>query len=324
MLRRRHYGQLFLQLILAVAIIGFVGVALHNAVTNLRAQKIVSGFAFLQRVSGFNVIQTLIPYDETATYGRAFLVGLVNTLLVSFLSILLATPLGFFIGILRLSSHWLVQKLATFYVEAVRSVPLLLQIFIWYFGVLRQLPLPEHSYTVGRWLVVNIRGIYIPSIVCNGGCAMEWPTLGTFNYEGGISFIPELIALVLALSTYTAGFIAETVRAGIQSVAKGQREAALSLGLTPRQTMRLVIMPQAWRLIAPPLTSQFLNIVKNSTLAAAIGYPDLVAVFAGTVLLQTGQAVEIIVITMAVYLTISAIIAVLMNKYQQRGMWHER
>lgn len=321
--RRAQVRRAAAQAVVLVLVIWGVSFFARNTMENLERQNIASGLGFLKKTSGFNVIQSLIPYSESSTYGRAFLVGLTNTLLVSSIGIVVATVLGFLIGIARLSSNWLLARLASWYVELVRNIPLLLQIFVWYFAVLRSLPMPTESWHIGPFYI-NIRGIYLPAIRFDQAFYLEWPQPGRFNIEGGWEILPEFIALVLALAIYTAAFIAEIVRAGILSVAKGQTEAAAALGLSRRQTLKLVVIPQAMRVIIPPLTSQFLNLTKNSSLAAAIGYPDLVLIFAGTVLMQTGQAVEVIGITMAVYLTISLSIAWAMNSYNKRKLVGER
>ncbi len=354
---------------------------LGNTLDNLERRGITSGFEFLSSTAGFGIIQSLIQYSEESSYGRAFLVGLLNTLLVAGLGIVLATLLGFVIGIARLSRNWLVSHLAAAYIEVFRNIPLLLQIFFWYFAVLQALPSPRQSLSLGDMVFLNIRGLYLPepvpeqafwwipatllagivvtivlvrwahrrrdstgqafhtvyaslgllliptllaSVVTGFPITWEYAVLKGFNFRGGLVLIPEFIALLMALSIYTAAFIAEIVRAGILSVSQGQTEAAHALGLRPAQTLRLVVIPQAMRVIIPPLTNQYLNLTKNSSLAAAIAYPDLVSVFAGTVLNQTGQAIEVIAITMAVYLSISLTIALIMNWYNRRVALVER
>jgi general L-amino acid transport system permease protein len=336
---------------------------LGNLFDNLARRGITSGFGFLNSTAGFGVAMTLIDYTEQSTYGRAFFVGLLNTVLVSALGMVLATVLGFAVGIARLSRNWLVARLATAYVETIRNLPLLLQLFFWYFAVVQSLPGPRESLVLWAGAYLNNRGLYLPApvpepgfwwaiVVIAGSAALTWvlrprearpgravivggpgivlsllafamltawetPALRGFNFAGGWVLIPELVALLAALTIYTAAFIAEVVRAGIESVGRGQLEAAAALGLTPRQKLVDVVIPQALRVIVPPLTNQYLNLTKNSSLAAAIAYPDLVSVFAGTVLNQTGQAVEVIAITMAVYLAISLAIAVGMNVYNR-------
>ena len=369
------------QIIAVLAVVSVAIYLLHNTVTNLSNRGITSGFAFLDRSAGFGIVQHLIDYEQGDTYGRVFLVGLLNTLLVSALCIVFASFLGFFLGLARLSENWLLRKLSTIYIETFRNIPPLLQIFFWYFAVLRNLPGPRQAVSAFDLAYLSNRGLYIPApqfgegllafivaVVLAGvvsvglfrfhkkhqiktgqlrrtwpialglfialpllaheivGAALHWdvPELRGFNFRGGMALIPELAALTLALSVYTSAFIAEIIRAGIQSVPHGQHEAARSLGLPHPVTLRQVIIPQAMRVIIPPLTSQYLNIVKNSSLAAAIGYPDMVSLFAGTVLNQTGQAIETIAITMSVYLIISLGISLLMNIYNRRIALIER
>lgn len=354
---------------------------IHNTIINLSHRGITSGFAFLDRSAGFGIVQHLIDYSEGDTYGRVFMVGLLNTLLVSALCILFASLLGFFLGLARLSENWLLRKLSTLYIEIFRNIPPLLQIFFWYFAVLRNLPGPRQALSAFDLMFLSNRGLYIPApqfgeglmafvgavvlaaLLSIGlyrynrnlqirtgrlrrtwpaaigllialpllshwffGAAIHWdvPALRGFNFRGGMALIPELAALTLALSVYTSAFIAEIIRSGIQSVPHGQLEAARSLALPHPVALRQVILPQALRVIIPPLTSQYLNIVKNSSLAAAIGYPDMVSLFAGTVLNQTGQAIETIAITMSVYLIISLSISLLMNIYNRRMALIER
>jgi general L-amino acid transport system permease protein len=374
-------GILF-QIGLCALIALFIAFAVWNAIDNLARAKIASGFGFWNTTAGFDINQTLIPYSaQYSTYGRAFWVGLLNTLLVSVLGILIATVLGFAIGIARLSRNWLVARLAGFYVESIRNVPLLLQLLFWYNAVLKALPELRDARMHAGGFVFSNRGLYVPrpifeshfafvllalaigvvgSIifhifarrrreargqrlpVASVSCLLiialpalvyaasgfpvtfEYPEMGRFNISGGIEILPEFLALLFGLSIYTAAFIAEAVRAGIASVARGQTEAAYALGLRPRTTLRLVVIPQAMRVIIPPLTSQYLNLTKNSSLAVAIGYPDLVQIFTGTVLNQTGQAVEVVLLTMAVYLTISLITSMAMNWYNARIALRER
>ncbi|CAM7543591.1 MULTISPECIES: amino acid ABC transporter permease [Citrobacter] len=369
------------QIIAILAVVAVVIYLVHNTINNLSNRGITSGFAFLDRSAGFGIVQHLIDYQQGDTYGRVFLVGLLNTLLVSALCIVFASVLGFFLGLARLSDNWLLRKLSTVYIEIFRNVPPLLQIFFWYFAVLRNLPGPRQAVSALDAVFLSNRGLYIPSpqlgegilpftisialavAISVGlfrfnkmhqtktgqlrktwptalglivllplfahwlfGAALHWdiPELRGFNFRGGMVLIPELAALTLALSVYTSAFIAEIIRAGIQAVPYGQHEAARSLGLPNTVTLRQVIIPQALRVIIPPLTSQYLNIVKNSSLAAAIGYPDMVSLFAGTVLNQTGQAIETIAITMSVYLIISLSISLLMNIYNRRIALVER
>lgn len=445
----RVRGVVF-QLILAL-IVGFLFYeAATNAIDNLRRQNIASGFGFFDNVAGFDISQRPIEFSATSTYGQAFLVGLLNTLIVGVIGIVLATILGFLIGIARLSSNWIVARLATVYVETLRNLPLLLQLLFWYGAVLKPLPGPKQSLALSlpvlgtpdlgaivlygavaaaaaaasiyaRRLVpgelaaqlvriatgvvcviaigfmlfsggiiafaetpsifLNNRGLYTPSPIFGDGSQLigvaflvalvlaigyriwarrrqeqtgqiapvflvsvalliglpllafwisgapltfDTPALKGFNMAGGFQLLPEFVALLVGLVTYTAAFIAEIVRSGIKAVPKGQTEAAKALGLNAGMTLRFVTVPQAMRVIIPPLTSQYLNLVKNSSLAVAIGYPDLVQVFTGTVLNQTGQAIEVIAITMAVYLTISLFTATVMNWYNRRVALVER
>ncbi len=350
-----------------------------NASINMDSRGIDFGFGFLSQESSFDVQFSLIDYDGSYSYYRAYLVGLLNTLLVSFISIIFCTIIGVIIGVARLSPNYLIRNTAAWYVEFFRNIPLLLQLFFWYYAALRVLPLPEKADALLGVSYLTIKGFYIPSMIWNNldifiysilasiisiifirfyakkiqetkgkqiplvyisaailivlpllsflfgnvSLLFEIPVLKklaktSYIFEGGVSLPPELIALVLSLSLYTSTFIAECVRAGIQGVGKGQREAAASVGLTPNQVLKLVIMPQALRIIIPPTTNQYLNLTKNSSLAAAIAYPDLVLVFAGTALMQTGKAIEIVSITMFTYLTISLAIAALMNWYNKK------
>lgn len=348
---------------------------------NIAAQRIPIGFDFFWIESGFSISQTLIPFAESNTYARAFLVGLLNTLFVSALGVVFATVIGFLVGIGRLSSNWIISRLCGGYVEVIRNLPLLFQILFWYLAVLAALPVPRQSISLFGDVFINNRGILIPkpifgegigmvallalagivvSIVAaalarryrvqtgaqlktwpvtlllvavlpvaaffylNVGVSVDRPELKGFNFNGGLRIIPEFLALLIALSTYTAGFIAEIVRAGILAVPKGQTEAANALGLRRSSVLRLVVVPQALRVIVPPLTSQYLNLIKNSSLAVSIGYPDLVSVFAGTTLNNTGQAIEILGITMLVYLFISLVISFAMNLYNRRIALKER
>ncbi len=350
-----------------------------NAQLNMSNRGIDFGYGFLSQESSFDVQFSLIEYDGSHSYGRAYLVGLLNTILVSILGIIFCTIIGVVIGVARLSPNYLIRNSALWYVEFFRNVPLLLQIFFWYYAALRALPLPENTEPFLGVTYLTIKGFYIPGLIWNNldiflysilaaiisilvirsyakklqeekgqqipvflissllliifpafilisgisQAEVELPVLKqlsktSFIYEGGISLPPELLALVLALSLYTSTFVAECVRAGIQGISKGQKEAAASVGLTPNQILKLVVMPQALRIIIPPTTNQYLNLTKNSSLAAAIAYPDLVLVFAGTALMQTGRAIEIVSITMLTYLTLSLSISVLMNWYNKK------
>jgi len=366
-------GSVALQVALVIVVVGLFYAAGVNAARNLAAAHIASGFRFWDNVAGFDISQTLIAYSpSTSTFGRAFWVGLLNTLLVAGLGIVLATIIGFTIGIARLSRNWLVSHLAGGYVETIRNIPLLLQLLFWYNAVLKALPELRGSMTLPGGGFFNNRGLFLPrpqfaenfryvvialiagiivSILLNlwarrrldltgrrfqirwivvglivvvpylvflglgSPLTFSFPVMGRFNVQGGVEILPEFAALLLALSLYTAAFIAEVVRAGLLSVPQGQTEAAQALGLAPGTTLRRIVIPQAMRVIVPPLTSQYLNLIKNSSLAVAIGYPDLVQVFTGSVLFITGQAVEIVALTMAVYLVISLCTSLLMNWY---------
>ena len=372
---KRILPQLF-TILFVIFVFGFFTI---NAQVNMDNRGIDFGFGFLSQEASFDMQFTLLDYDGQDSYLWAYVVALLNTLLVSFLGIIFCTILGVVIGIARLSQNFLIKNSAAWYVEFFRNIPLLLQIFFWYYAALRALPLPENAQPWFGVTYMTIKGYYIPSMIWEnlnvfmscliaaivaiifirvyakkiqeregkqlpvlyislalitilpllsflvGGVTLdfEMPVLKqlaqtSFIFEGGIALPPELIALVLALSLYTSTFVAECVRAGIQGISKGQKEAAASVGLTPNQILKLVIMPQALRIIIPPTTNQYLNLTKNSSLAAAIAYPDLVLVFAGTALMQTGKAIEIVGITMLTYLSISLAIAALMNWYNKR------
>jgi general L-amino acid transport system permease protein len=373
--------SIIFQVVVLVTLAAFFAWIIDNTATNLHKRGVASGFGFLRNISGFPISQTLVHYELTSTYGRVLLVGILNTLSVSAIGIVLATFLGFAIGIMRLSQNWLIARLATVYVETLRNIPLLVQCFFWYFGMITPLPGPRQSLSIADMFFLNARGVYLPGLVaepgfiaiviallvgCLGAFAVarwarqrqlatgqqfpvtrtavglivglpvvaalltglpwtwEYPVLKGFNYTGGWWIQPEFAALLTALSMYTAAFIAEIVRAGIMAVSHGQTEAAHALGLRPGQTTRLVVIPQALRVIIPPLTSQYLNLTKNSSLGVAIAYPDVVSVFAGTTLNQTGQAVECISITMGFYLAISLLISAVMNWYNRRVALVER
>ena len=369
------------QVLLVVALL-LAGIEITgNVVQNLRSQNIASGFDFLGRTAGFEISQRPIDFSATDSYGRAFVVGLLNTLLVAALGIVLATVLGFAVGIARLSSNWLVSRLALAFVEIVRNMPPLLTLFIVYFAVLKGLPGPRQSIALPFGSYLNVRGLYLPAPVWLEGSwtllaglalglgaavvvvrrararrdatgrpfpaataalglvagvplllflaagapvGIDYPELKGFNFAGGLALQPEFVALLAGLTVYTAAFIAEIVRAGITGVPKGQKEAAAALGIAPGQAMRLVVLPQAMRIIIPPLTNQYLNLTKNSSLAVAIGYPDLVSVFAGTVLNNTNQAIECILITMSVYLVLSIATSLAMNAFNARMALVER
>ena len=367
------------QLLTILFVVFIFGFFTFNAQVNMDNRGIDFGFGFLKQEASFDMQFTLLDYDGQDSYLWAYVVALLNTLLVSFLGIIFCTILGVIIGVARLSSNYLIRNSAAWYVEFFRNIPLLLQIFFWYYAALRALPLPEGAEPWFAVTYMTIKGYYIPAMIWQnlnifmycliaavvsivfirtyakklqekegkqlpllyislailiilpglsfliGGVTLnfEIPVLKqlattSYIYEGGVRLPPELIALVLALSLYTSTFVAECVRAGIQGISKGQKEAAASVGLTPNQILKLIIMPQALRIIIPPTTNQYLNLTKNSSLAAAIAYPDLVLVFAGTALMQTGKAIEIVGITMLTYLSISLAIAALMNWYNKK------
>ena len=371
--------KLLPQLLTLLVIILIFGFFSYNAQVNMENRGLEFGFDFLAYEASFDIQFSLIDYDGSHSYFRAYLVGLLNTILVSVIGIILATIIGIVVGVARLSKNYLIERTAAIYVEFFRNIPLLLQIFFWYFAALRALPLPENAEPIFGVFFLTIKGLFVPAFVWNnldifiysiiaaiisivfvrlyarkkqenlgiqtpvlkisiglfiilpllsfvlGGvdASVEIPAIKqlsqtSFTYEGGIKLPPELIALALALSLYTATFIAENVRAGVQGVSKGQKEAAASIGLTPNQILKLVVMPQALRIIIPPTTNQYLNLTKNSSLAAAIAYPDLVLIFAGTALMQTGSAIEIVSITMLTYLTLSISISILMNWYNKK------
>ena len=367
------------QLITVIAVVLIFGFFTYNAQINMENRGIDFGYGFLSQESSFDVQFSLIEYDGSHSYAKAYLVGLLNTILVSVLGIIFCTIIGVIVGVARLSPNYLIRNTAAWYVEFFRNVPLLLQIFFWYYAALRALPLPENTQPLFGVTYLTVKGYYIPRLIWENFDILIYSILAaiisivfiknyakklqeekgqqlpvflisialllifpaitfvtgmvqlevalpvlkqlsktSFIYAEGLSIPPELLALVLALSLYTATFVAECVRAGIQGISKGQKEAAASVGLTPNQILKLVIMPQALRIIIPPTTNQYLNLTKNSSLAAAIAYPDLVLVFAGTALMQTGKAIEIVGITMLTYLSISLAIAALMNWYNKR------
>jgi len=375
----KNKKRLIPQVLTLLSIILIISYFTFNAQVNMDNRGIAFGFGFLTQEASFDIGFSLIDYDGSDSYARAFLVGLLNTLLVSVIGIFFATVIGVTVGIGRLSSNYLVAKFSEVYVEVFRNIPLLLQLFFWYFAALRALPLPEEAINFNDISYLTVKGWYVPkflwtnfsifisSIIATiiaitfiskhakkqredygkhipsfyisaallfvipalsfifGGVTLDFeiPVLEQmsatiFNFRGGVSIIPELMSLAMALSMYTATFIAENVRAGILGIGKGQKEAAASIGLTKAQILKLVVLPQALRIIIPPTTNQYLNLTKNSSLAAAIAYPDIVLVFAGTALMQTGRAIEIVSITMGTYLLISLSISSLMNWYNKR------
>ena len=372
--------NLFFQLLavgLTVALVAWLAI---NAADNLERRGISTGFGFLDREAGMEIGESLIAYDPSASYGRAFVVGLFNTLRVALIGIALASAVGLVVGLARLSRNWLIGRLAAIYVETLRNVPLLLQLFFWYALITEAAPLPRDALNPLPGVFLSARGLQIPALVADpahawalaafaAGAAglwgwlrwvrakrertgsappawpaavgllvvlpalalaasgrpigVEFPELQRFNFRGGTALTPEFSALLLGLTLYTASFIAEIVRSGIQAIPRGQWEAARALGLKPGRVLKDVVLPQALRVIIPPLTSQYLNLTKNSSLAVAIAYPDLVSI-ANVTINQTGQAIECIAIIMAVYLTVSLAISLAMNLYNRAVALVER
>jgi general L-amino acid transport system permease protein len=353
---------------------------ISNTLINLKKQNIATGFSFLHKESSFEIGESLIPYSAANTYARALLVGALNTIKVAFIGVVITIILGTFIGVARLSSNWLLSKLAAIYIEVMQDIPILLQLFFWYAIFYETLPAPQEAISPGAGIYMSNRGVaftipeghpahkymllaflvgcvivylirrwarkrqektgqffptfrvgiaiifglpFITWLAFGAPIKMDVPKLVGFNFEGGLTVSPEFIALLLGLVLYTAAFVAEVVRAGIQSVSKGQREAAMSIGLRPALVLNLVILPQALRVIVPPLTSQMLNLTKNSSLAVAIGYPDFVSV-ANTTINQTGQSIEGVALIMAVYLFFSLSTSAFMNWYNKRVALVER
>lgn len=374
------FRGIFFQVLTVLLLVLFVAWVAHNTALNLQRSNTASGFAFLNGRAGFEIGQSLIPYSSDSTYGRALVVGILNTILVAVTGIITATIIGFIVGIGRLSHNWLIAKLCTVYVEVFRNIPPLLVIFFWYSGVLAVLPQPRESVHLPFSMFLNNRGLAFPKPIFDTGMwavlaalvigivatviiarwahkrqtatgkqfhtiwvsialiaglpilaflaaglpmTFDVPIAGKFNLTGGSVVGPEFMSLFLALSFYTAAFIAEIVRAGIRGVPKGQSEAAGALGLHPSSVTRLVVVPQAFRIIIPPLTSQYLNLTKNSSLAIAVGFSDLVAV-GGTTLNQTGQSIEVVVIWIAVYLTLSILTSLFMNWFNGKMALVER
>ena len=375
----REGRSVIYQVVAIASVLGFVWLLVHNTLGNMRRRGIQSGYDFMSQPFGFDVSETLIPYDVMSTYWTAFSIGLLNTLKVALIGIVLATLLGTLLGVGRFSTNFLVRTICYFYVEFFRNIPVYLQLLIWYIVFTETLPAFEDAWQIGHaflskggfafpWPVwqlgqtlaligmllglgasflyakrarrhFDLTGQSRPVLPVSlamlvglgllgwvlGGAPMEWslPEKGAFLVEGGAAFSPEFLSLLVGLVLYTASFIAEIVRSGIASVSQGQHEAAASLGLSKSLSMRLVALPQALRVIIPPLTSQYLNLTKNSSLAVAIGYPDLVSI-ANTTLNQTGRAIEALSIVMLVYLTLSLITALLMNWFNASSAIQER
>ena len=313
------------QVLVVVIVVVIIAAVARQTAVNLRLRGIASGFGYLTRSAGFEISQGPVPYSSRETYARALGVGLVNTLRVAFLGIVIAAVLGASIGIARLSTIWVVSSISRAYVEIVRNTPLLLQLLFWY-SLSQTLPGPREALHVLPGVFLCVRGLFLPSLAWHAGyplVTVDYPVFVGFNFRGGLSIAPEFAALLIGLSTYTAAFIAEIVRGGVLAVGKGQWEAAMALGLSRVNVLRLVVLPQASRAIIPPTTSQFLNLTKNSSLAVAIGYPDLISI-TNTTINQTGQAVEAIALAMSVYLAISLAVSLSMNVYNGAVASHER
>ena len=381
LLRNQKIRGILFQLLTVIGLVAFLWYIGSNTVANIEQRGIQTGFGFMNGTSGFGIDQSPIAYTEEDTHGRVFMVGLLNTIIIAFVGIVLATMVGLVIGVLRLSNNWLIAKLAKAYVDFFRNIPLLLQILFWYNVVLRAMPSPKQSYSFFDTIFINNRGLYFPlpeynatfftmlaslfialfaSIALNtwanrrkeatgedvtvfpfaigmflffpilayfiGGAHLNFsfPELRGFNFKGGKTLSPEFLALTFALTIYTATFIAEAVRSGIAAVSHGQKEAAASMGFSPYQSLKLVVLPQAIRIAIPPIINQYLNLIKNSSLATAVGYPEIVTVFAGTSLNQVGQAIEIISMTMLVYLVISLVVSALLNWFNHKMKIKER
>jgi len=381
LLRNQKIRGILFQFLTVIGLVAFLWYIGSNTVANIDQRGIQTGFGFLQGTAGFGIDQSPIPYTEEDTHGRVFIVGLLNTIIITVVGIIFSTLVGLLIGVLRLSRNWLIAKLAKAYIDFFRNIPLLLQILFWYNVVLRSLPSPKQSYGFFDIIFVNNRGLYFPqpiynttffimlagvfialcaSIILNKWAnkrkentgldffALPWvigmflilpiigyfasganlhfsyPELQGFNFKGGKTLSPEFLALAFALSIYTATFIAEAIRSGIEAVGNGQKEAASSMGFSPYQSLKLVVLPQAIRIAIPPIINQYLNLMKNSSLATAVGYPEIVTVFAGTSLNQVGQAIEIIAMTMLVYLIFSLLVSALLNWFNHKMKIKER
>jgi general L-amino acid transport system permease protein len=304
------------QIVAVAGVAAIVAAVVLQASTNLRARGIASGFDFLGRAAGFEIARGPIEFSSRDTYARALFVGLLNTLRVSLTGIVIATALGVTLGIARLSNVWVAATAARCYLEVIRNTPLLVQLLFWY-ALTQELPGPSEALNPLPGVFICFRGLFFPSLVWHEGVpwlSIDRPALDGFGFEGGASVSPEFAALLVGLSTYTAAFIGEIVRGGVLAIDKGQREAASALGLSQIQVLRLVLLPQALRVVIPPVTSQFLNLTKNSSLAVAIGYPDLISI-TNTTLNQTGQAIEAIALAMSVYLAMSVSLSLAMNAY---------
>lgn len=369
----RSHRKFIIQAAVILLIVVLVLIAGSNYYRNITSRNIGIGFGFLDDTAGFSISQTFIPYDESDTFGRTYLVGLLNTLVASFIGIILATVFGFILGLLRLSNNYLAAKTSLGIIELLRNVPPLLQVLFWYqVFFLRILPSLDDAWTLPGGVYISIRGITVPEIHGNANVAIFWavfliclavwiflsrfkqkeiqegrhhnfgpyriglvalpilliffikpfyvvmPELGRFRFTSGVTLLPELFSIIIALASYTATYIAEIVRSSIIGVSKGQLEAAQSLGFTRGQQLRLIIIPQALRTMVPPVTNQYLNLIKNTSLGVSVAYPDLTAVFAGTTLNQSGRALEIMLMVMLTYLSISLVTSFLMNLYNKK------
>jgi len=380
-LRDEKIRGIFYQIVTILGFVLFILYIAQNTSHNIEQRGIKTGFDFLNATAGFDITESPIAFSPQSSHWEVFKVGLLNTLIVSFWGIVLSTLLGVIIGVWRLSSNWLINRIATAYVETFRNIPVLLQILFWYNVVLATLPSTRKSINIADTFFINNRGLFMPDFTMKNGSwiiavavaiavalviwlkkqankkqeltgeqtpvmlyslailiilptiayfvsgkpiTATYPELKGFNFTGGSVYTPEFLALLFALSIYTATFIAEAIRSGIEAVPKGQKEAAISLGLSPMQRLKLVILPQAVRIAIPSIINQYLNLIKNSSLAAAIGYPELVTIFAGTSLNQTGQALEILLITMLTYLAISIIVSVILNWFNSKMKIKER
>jgi len=381
LLRNQKIRGMLFQILTILGVVAFLWYIGSNTMHNIEQRGIKTGFEFLNGTAGFGIDESPISFQESDTHARVFLVGLSNTLIIGVVGIILATILGLFIGVLRLSNNWLIRKMAASYINTFRNIPILLQILFWYNVVLSTLPSPKNSIDFFGTIFLNKRGFIIPQpemnattisvlfsflaaivaifflnrwinkrkeetgeefpilligigifvsfpviayFISGANFDFDYPALKGFNFKGGKSISPEFLALTFALVIYTATFIAEAVRSGIEAVSKGQKEAAASIGLSSYQSLKLVVLPQAIRIAIPPTINQYLNLIKNSSLATAIGYPEIVTLFAGTSLNQVGQAIEIIAITMLVYLTISLVISAILNWFNHKMKIKER
>ncbi len=380
-LRNQKIRGMLFQVLTILGLVAFLWYIGSNTMANIEQRGIKSGFDFLSGTAGFEIDEAPIKFSSSDTHGRVFLVGLINTLIITFIGIIFSTILGLIIGVFRLSNNWLIKKLAAAYIDIFRNIPILLQILFWYNVVLRALPSPKQSINFLDSIFMNNRGLYLPIpdlntttisvcisvlvvvvgafflnkwankrqeetgkdfpvlltslgaliiipiityFISGANFNFDYPALKGFNFRGGKVISPEFLALTFALVIYTATFIAEAVRSGIEAVSKGQKEAAASIGLSSYQSLKLVVLPQAIRIAIPPVINQYLNLAKNSSLAAAVGYPEIVTVFAGISLNQTGQAIEILAITMLVYLTISLIVSAILNWFNHKMKIKER